>query len=73
MDDNNILLKEFPIVCPKPFSNGSATTLAIVLSSLLVISSLFGLIKRFPIFIYNVCVSLHYTLLLLVASHHYGA
>ena len=39
IEDSNILLKELPIVCPKPFSRGSAITLAIDLSSLLVISN----------------------------------
>ena len=34
IDDNKILLKELPIVWPKPFSRGSATTLANVLSSI---------------------------------------
>ena len=47
IDDNKILLKEFPMVCPNPFSKGSAITLATVLSSLLEISNLFGLIKAF--------------------------
>ena len=44
IDDNKILLNELPIVWPKPFSKGSAITFATVLSSLLLISNLFGLI-----------------------------
>ena len=47
IEDNKILLNELPFVCPNPFSKGSATTFAIVLSSLLLISNLFGLIKAF--------------------------
>ena len=47
MEDNKILLSEFPIVSPKPFSKGSATNLATALSSLLVILILLGLIKVF--------------------------
>ena len=47
IDDSKILLNEFPIVWPKPFSKGSAIMFATVLSSLLVIFNLLGLIRAF--------------------------
>ena len=52
------------MVWPKPFSKGSATTLAIVLSSLLVMSNLFGLIKAFQFLSIMFDVVCIYTLLL---------
>ena len=40
IDDNNILLREFPKVKPKPFSSGSATIVACVKSSVIFTSKL---------------------------------
>ena len=50
MDDNKILLKEFPKVNPSPFSKGSATIFAWVKSSLIWTSNLDGLINDFQFF-----------------------
>ena len=45
IEERSILLSELPIVCPNPFSSGSAITFATDLSLLLVISNLLALIK----------------------------
>jgi hypothetical protein len=47
IEESKILLKELPIVRAKPFSRGSAITVAKDLSSLLFIFNLLGLINDF--------------------------
>ena len=69
IDDNNILLSELPIVWPKPFSSGSAITFATVLSSLLLMSNLFGFISAFQflsIMFEVVCIILSFFLVALL-------